>query len=188
MVEGLSKHDHLVQFYEDDAFLIETLGRFVGAGVGAGESVIVVARETNLDALRAHLHANGIDVERVLESKRLTFIDAERTLDSLMVDAWPDAQRFIDIVTATLRECRGDGAHRRLRIYGEMVDILCRRGNRAAALALEGLWNDLRRVDPFTLVCGYAMGSFASNEGAQDLDAVCWAHTHVLTQRADTSA
>jgi len=188
MVEGLSQHDHLVQFYEDDAFLIGTLGRFVGAGFGAGESVLVVARSANLDALRAHLETNGFDVDRLLASKQLTLVDAERTLEEFMVDGWPDVGRFLKIVATTLRDCRNGRSNRRLRIYGEMVDVLCRRGNHPAALALEGLWNDLRRNDAFSLLCGYSMGSFASNDGAYDFDAVCWAHTHVLTQRDDTSA
>ena len=47
-----------------------------------------------------------------------------------------------------------------LRAYGEMVDVLWRRGEKSAALRLEELWNELQARRSFTLLCAYAMGKF----------------------------
>ena len=52
------------------------------------------------------------------------------------------------------------GNGRRVRIYGEMVDVRAARGNYKAACQLEALWNALGRRESFTLFCGYASGHF----------------------------
>lgn len=41
----------------------------------------------------------------------------------------------------------------RVRIFGEMVALLWAEGMNDAALGLEGLWNDLRKLRPFSLLC-----------------------------------
>src|SRR5438067_6046147 len=40
---GKSAHSHAVQFYEDDAFLIEKVARFCGAAFDSGNAAVVIA-------------------------------------------------------------------------------------------------------------------------------------------------
>ena len=60
-----------------------------------------------------------------------------------------------------------------------MVDILTRRGERAAADALEELWNDLAESRDFALLCGYQLDVFDPVVQAEALPAVCRAHSHI---------
>lgn len=188
MLAGGTKPEHLVQFYEDEPTLIEVVGRFTGAGIGAGDNVLVIARLSRIQRLRALLEERAIDLARAERSGRVVFVDAAKTLDLLLVRGMPDVTRFLALVEDVLGGF--DRAHpgRWLRAYGEMVDVLCEQGNSAAALALEGLWNELARKRPFALLCGYAKGALAM----RDADAICWAHTGVMEmdvrRRADTSA
>jgi signal transduction histidine kinase/ActR/RegA family two-component response regulator len=66
------------------------------------------------------------------------------------------------------------------RAYGELVDVLWRRGDRDAALRIEELWNEMARTHHFALLCGYAMGPFCGTTGSVGYEAVCATHTHVV--------
>jgi hypothetical protein len=59
-----------------------------------------------------------------------------------------------------------------------MVDVLWRKGQTAAAIRLETLWNDLSRTHEFKLLCGYAMGNFYKGSATDDITAV---HSHLVT-------
>lgn len=51
----MGESEHFVQFYEDDGFLLDTLGDFVGAAVGSGEAAVIVATKEHRDGLEARL-------------------------------------------------------------------------------------------------------------------------------------
>ena len=151
--ETAATSEHTVQFYEDESFLRETVARYIGAGLIDDESVVVIATEPHRREFRDALVAKGIDVERACATGRLTFLDARATLDAFMVDGVPDPDRFISVICGAIDACATDGAFKRARLYGEMVDVLWRDGNPQAAIRLEELWNELGRARPFSLLC-----------------------------------
>jgi hypothetical protein len=59
-----------------------------------------------------------------------------------------------------------------------MVDVLWKDGRDVAAIQLEMLWNRLARSHQFSLLCGYAMGSFYKDAHVMD---VCRQHTHLVS-------
>ena len=67
---------HAVQFYENDAFLIELLSRFVGASLVTGDSAIVVATPRHREALAERLRALGFNLTIPLNQKRYLPFDA----------------------------------------------------------------------------------------------------------------
>jgi hypothetical protein len=98
-------------------------------------------------------------------------------LATFMVDGTPDATLFNErLPTAIGRLCRGR-AGCTVRAYGEMVDVLWQDGLTAAAIRLEMLWNLLTTRHDFSLLCGYAMGSFYKDGGMRD---ICAQHSHVI--------
>src|SRR2546430_7836376 len=64
---------------------------------------------------------------------------------SFMVGDEPSWERFSATIAPVLEQCRATRTAARVRVFGEMVDVLWRAGNRAAAVRLEDLWNDLDR-------------------------------------------
>jgi hypothetical protein len=184
----VNRRDHLVQFYEEESFLHETVARFVGLGLGAGDNVIVIARAANLSAFRARLAADAFELDGTLRSRQLTLLDAEETLERFMDGDMPDVGRFLDVIGGTLFATTRARPKRFLRAYGEMVDVLWRRGNRRAAIALEGLWNELALQHEFSLLCAYDLENFGPDDSGFDYDAVCWAHTQTMIKRRDDRA
>src|SRR6266704_1374667 len=171
---------HTVQFYEDEAFLRETVARYLGAGLIADEPVVVIATEPHRRAFQESLAAKGFDVERASAAGRLTVLDARATLDAFMVAGMPQWEPFRSLVGGTIDRCLAACERKRVRLYGEMVDVLWRDGNPQAAIRLEELWNDLGRARPFSLLCAYVMGNFFKEAHGEPFARICNAHDHVV--------
>jgi PAS domain S-box-containing protein len=119
-------------------------------------------------------------VERAVAAGRFRALDAEETLTRFLVDGMPDRNRFHQALDELMAELTG-GRPVRVRAFGEMVDILWRAGRQSAALHLEELWNEASVNHSFSLLCGYVMANFYKEGVERQFDAVCRAHTHVLS-------
>jgi signal transduction histidine kinase/ActR/RegA family two-component response regulator len=179
-----SAPDHSVQFYEDDAFLCQEVGRFLGAGLDRGEAVLVIAGARHRRGVAAALDASGYAIGEARESGQFLELDAEETLDRLMSGSlrhgMPDPDSFDRVVGGLVERLCGSGRFTGLRTFGEMVDFLTARGNAPATLKLEELWNGLRGTHTFRLFCGYSMVNFRNAEDAEGFRRICSLHEHVL--------
>jgi PAS domain S-box-containing protein len=96
-----------------------------------------------------------------------------------MVDGWPDRSRFETAVGSLVRSAAAGG--RAVRAYGEMVALLCAEGHYDAAIALEGLWNDLAQTCTFSLFCAYGWNLFPTVELAHSFKQICGQHHHACS-------
>jgi PAS domain S-box-containing protein len=149
-----------VQFYETDAHLTDVVSRFIGAGLIAGDSAIVIATQQHQAMFERALSALGIDPAAVRANGRLMQLDARNLLARIMVEGRPDAERFDDVVGGLFRTVKG----RRVRAFCELIDLLWRDGDRLGALRLEELWNGLREQHSFSVRSAYVMASFYKEE------------------------
>lgn len=67
-----------------------------------------------------------------------------------------------------------------VRAFGEMVDILNRRGNLAAAIRLEELWNELLAAERIALLCAYAVDAFDRTEYNATPPSIGHVHSHLM--------
>jgi PAS domain S-box-containing protein len=170
VLPGAAEREHGVFFYENERTLFDRIGAFIAEGFEESASVLVVATPEHWRGFRRALEARGIDVETAALHGTLVSMNARETLDSLMSDGALDATRFDTNVGEVVRRLSG-----RVRIYGEMVDLLCRDGRSDAALTLEELWNDLCDECDITLFCAYDMSCFVKDEGRL-FRSVCASH------------
>jgi diguanylate cyclase (GGDEF)-like protein len=171
-------HDHRVEFYETEAFLVDTVCDFVLPALLAGDSAIIVATPAHRHAFERALEAAGIDVHAAVSDGRWLAFDARAVLARFMVDGAPDATLFRDTVGKVMDRVAGAG--RAMRVYGEMVALLWDDGERASALALEDLWNELALQRTFSLLCAYPMRSFEDDDSAAAFKRICDQHTTVI--------
>jgi hypothetical protein len=171
--------DHFVQFYEDEAPFLDTLAGFIGGGLVAGESAVVIATAEHRAALDARLRASDVDVDSARAADRYVVLDAAETLERFMVGHWPDDERFHAVVAEILGRARANGTN--VRAFGEMVAVLWARGDHAATVRLEHLWQALCRdhADGFSLFCAYPKAGFTKN-AASSMRELCDAHSRVL--------
>ena len=113
----------------------------------------------------------------------LVVADAEETLTSILGSEGPDAERFEHVVGGLLDRAQRRRADRPVRVFGEMVDLLCRRGQPEAADELEQLWNALATRRRFALLCGYRLDVFDPHTQTGALPHICREHSHVLPAR-----
>jgi hypothetical protein len=173
---------HAVQFYSDSESLATLVSQFIGEGFAATFPAIVIATPDHRDIIVRHLDNRGFDVQRLEASHQLLMRDSEEVLSRFIVDGVPDRQRF-RAVMAPLIEMVGKGRPGCvIRAYGEMVDVLWKAGQAAAAIRLETLWNELAQTHEFALLCGYSMGSFYKDAPQGD---ICRQHTHVLSDSGE---
>ena len=175
---------HAVQFYETDRFLCDEVTRFVCEGLRAGESVVVVATRPHREAIESELKQQArFEDSLPAGGARLIWRDADETLSALLVNGWPDAARCENVLGALVDEA-SDSGKVPVRVFGEMVAVLCAAGNPEAALHLEQLWNELARHHAFSRLCAYPMRVFAGEEGRQAFHAICAAHFEVMPSEA----
>lgn len=169
---------HLVEFYETDAFLVDSVRDYLAAGLAEGETVAVVATAAHQRLFGDALVAIGVDVATAQSRGQYLALDAAEMLATFMVRGWPDPAAFEDRVGGLIAEAGRDG--RRVRVYGEMVAALWSDGMAEAAVALEDLWNDLSVTYAFALFCAYPASVFDEDASAALFHKVCGQHTRVI--------
>src|ERR1044072_5310301 len=87
-------HDHLVEFYETESFLVDTVCRFLLPALHAGDAAIVVATAAHRAAFEAALEDAGIDVQAAAGEDRYVALDARDVMGRFMVDGSPDPERY----------------------------------------------------------------------------------------------
>jgi hypothetical protein len=176
-VEG---HAHSVEFYETEAFLVESVRDFLASSLITGDAAIVVATDAHRDSFNCALMEAGIDVPEARRCGQFVSLDTSEALATFMVDDMPVAARFRATIGQLVSRAVENARH--VRIYGEMVAVLWDQGNVAAAIALEDLWNDLATRYQFSLLCAYPMPAFDTDETTENFRRICGQHSRVLVQ------
>src|SRR6185295_19398925 len=146
---------HAVRFYDSEAALCRIVASFLREGLALGQPALVIATPEHSQGIIAELRARDMNINALRETDNLVLLDAQKTMDSFMVNDQPDAALFNETATAALDMTRNHG-RTPIRAYGEMVDLLWKDGRDAAAIQLEKLWTRLARSHQFSLLCGYA--------------------------------
>jgi hypothetical protein len=176
--------DHVVQIYENDTVFLHALEGFVGSGLLAGDSVIIIATAAHLLALERRLIHQGFDVDTLRASDRFIGLDAAETLSKFMVNNWPDEMRFNQLITSLLNRVKQQ--NRKVRAFGEMVALLWQQGLNGATVQLEALWNLLHHNDKFSLFCAYPKVGF-TQDISSSINAICSAHSKVINGLSNPS-
>ena len=167
--------DHFVHLYQEANVLADAVAGYVAEGLRRGEAAIVIATPAHRSAF-----LEKIDAEICAEGQ-LRILDAEETLAKFMADGMPQWNPFQEVIGGLIAELRLQ--YPTVRAYGEMVDVLWQRGSREAAIRLEEYWNDLGRLQTFSLFCAYRMDPLDSREYGGPLESVCNVHSHLIPAR-----
>jgi len=170
--------DHFVQVYRDPSFLARAVAEFLAAALRAGEGAIVIARPEHADLFRAELASRGLNAGAAEAAGQLKVFDAQASLDLFMRNGMPDWPLFEREIGGAIAEMQP--RFPAVRAYGEMVDILWQDGQREAAIRLEEYWNDLGRLQSFSLFCAYYLDNLNPSSYGGALECVCRVHTQFI--------
>lgn len=175
---------HFAQMHRDNAGLVDSVALFTEAGLRKGTAVVLLATKSNAEMVLDRLSRPDFDVESYRKSGQLELHDAEAILNRFMragMPEWSDFKRAIGPILDGA-QAFGQGAPR---AYGEMVNVLWKKGQEEAAIRLEEFWNDLARFYPFSLFCGYMVDSHDEKSYSSPLNEIGRTHSHVLSTGED---
>jgi hypothetical protein len=164
---------HGVEIYTRDEDLVDSVVSFFAAGIAAETPGAVIATSDHAAAITWGLGERGLD------SSRLFFLDAHQALDSIYEDGAISLSAFDRVVGGFLDLARRNGTGP-IRVFGELVDLVWRRGDMASALLLERLTEEVVASQPIAVLCGYRLDVFDAELQREALPAICNCHTHVL--------
>jgi hypothetical protein len=164
-------NDHFVQLYDDTARLADAVAQYAQAGLRRGEAVVLIATPEHRHALLQKLAA-------AFGEGQVTVLDAERTLERFMANGMPQWNAFSSVIGGLIAELRL--RYPTVCAFGEMVDVLWQRGERDAAIRLEEYWNELGRLQTFSLLCAYRLSPLDAGSYGGPLESVCRTHTHLI--------
>jgi len=99
-----------------------------------------------------------------------------------MLEGWPDAARFIEVIGGVIERAKSaaEGDDPRVFAFEAMAALLLAEGKSGSALQLEQLWNDLGEKHSFSLSCAYPMQAFDREEHGESFLKICAEHSTVI--------
>jgi hypothetical protein len=177
---------HFAEFYDRDEFLTENIAYLASETLRAGNSTVLIAAAAHVSRIEQHLSFYGFDLDRFRTDGRYISFDAKATLAQLMVDGWPNADRFQELIGGIIRNAIEKSASRFVFAFGEMVALLCAGDRADAALHLEQLWNSLNASYRFSLCCGYPLSAFINKPGADLVFDICAQHSLAIPAKTSS--
>jgi hypothetical protein len=172
---------HVVVFHSSDAELAGQVGDYLLRALRRG-SAVVIATPDHRRLFAAELAAGGVDVPAARAAGRYVELDAADTLARILVDGWPDAGAFWQVISPVIvaAAANGTGGAGEVSAFGEMVALHWNDGRADAAIELEALWNELARQHNLALLCAYEVSSVQGPADADALLQVCGSHTSTV--------
>ena len=182
-LKGAGAASHGVQVYEEAADLADSVAGFLAAGFERDQPGVIVATPEHMSLFAEQLGARGWEFERAESAGLLVTADAEETLAAVVGRNGIDRERLERSVGEIFDRVQGGTDIRPVRVFGEMVDLLCRDGRSGTADELERLWNVLAKTRRFSLLCGYRLDIFDLQTQSEAMPDICREHSHVLPAR-----
>ena len=86
---------HEVQFYSDDAVLLERVVPFIGAALEKGDAAIVIATQSHRESLVQKLKGEGFDVDAAIKAGMYVAVDAADAVAKYMGREMPESGSHI---------------------------------------------------------------------------------------------
>jgi hypothetical protein len=180
LLADAAPRDHIVQLYQDQDFLNRAVCRFAAAALANGEGLILVPTLAHWNAFRPRLEAEGVNVEDAQRSGQLNIVDADELLPRFMQKAMPDAPVFLGLAGEIIARTRGAGRYSKVRWWGEMVNVLWERGDVAASMNLEDLFDRVSHEQDVAVFCSFLMDNFNGEVHTHMLPRLGENHSHLI--------
>jgi hypothetical protein len=171
---------HAVQFYDPASFPAQSIADYFCSGLRSGDTSLMIATRDHAHQIKDAIALSGLRVEELERTGRLVCLDAPSILATLRSDGPIHEKRVSAIFQPRLLRCVDSSASGRVRVFGEMVDLVASDGDYASCAALEHLWNAFLAKAPFQLYCTYSTHHFANHFSAEALGDIFDSHDQVV--------
>ena len=162
-------HRHEILFCHDDAAILGSFARFIGAALNAGNAAIVLATESHRDRLLRELRRQGVPIDAAIEQGTYISFDANEP---------PDPAGFLEVIRGLAEAAAKRGKkYPRVAFCGERAGRLWAEGKTDEAMRLEQLCDDLAKEQEVDILCVYPLPQGQPN--LPSLDSVFAEHSAV---------
>jgi len=146
---------HEVQFYSDDAVVLQGLTDFIGAQLKDGKATIMAATEQHRAGVFDRLNAGGVDVDQAIAAGTLIPLDAVETLGKFIGEGMPAPDLFFDVMGELIETAarKSDG----VAACGEIAPQLLAAGKGIQTIRLEQLWDLAAHRFGLDTLCVYSL-------------------------------
>ena len=92
----------------------------------------------------------------------------------------PDPPVFRRVFADVIGQARAGGSYQKVRAWGEMVNILWERGDVAASMNLEDLFDQLNKIVDIVMFCSFLMDNFDGDIHELMLPRLGMNHSHLI--------
>lgn len=146
---------HEVQFYSDDAVVLQTLTDFVAAHLKNGKATIMAATEQHRAGVFEKLNVGGVDVDQAIATGTLIPLDAVETLGRFMREEMPAPDLFFDVMGELIETAARKT--QRVAACGEIAPQLAAAGKAIQAIRIEQLWDLIAHRFGLDTLCVYSL-------------------------------
>jgi len=171
---------HALHFYEPDLFPVQSIAAFLRTGLEDGELALLIATPEHSRAVRDALWRGNLDLEALQRSDLLLCLDAPSVLAALKSSGGTCRCATDDLLNELISKAVRLSPSGRVRVFGELINLLALAGDYEAGLQLEAHWNRLLAIHPFRLYCACSTAGFLHESSAPAVAALCRLHDRLV--------
>ncbi len=182
LLEQPGRGDHIALVYQKDAFLVESVARFIDSGLRAGDGIVVLCTLPRWEGIRQRLAYGGASVEPAVRRGQLMRTGVHNVLLSWMSDDC--TQAAFNLAVGFLVDIQL-AQYAAVRVFSELADVLLeKKDSRLIATNAQRAWNSYLRGKPASVLSPWREASLDAEYGAR-LEHLYLTHKHILTDHSD---
>jgi len=173
---------HVVQLYDNEAFLAAAASLFVAEGLARGEAAVLNGTSEHVAAIRAALRSRDVDADAALGRGQLLIVPIPEGVGEMLRGKESEASRLNHASDGAFARA-ADRRYGGVRWWGETANFLYQHGDEEGALAAEDLGNFAARTYGAQFLCSFLCDRFDPEAYRGILCEMCARHTHLIPAR-----
>lgn len=169
--------NHFVQICQNETLRAEAIARYIQEGILNGEGVMVIAEMAVRKNVISNLEMLGWDAQALKNQGQLKFFDAKFLLSSFLIDEELQEEAFQEVVGDPVYNLQLE--HGKVRVVGEMMNILLKQEQYDAAKLLVKLGKNLSERQEYSHLCIYSCDGLEPHAYEEVLERICNFHSHL---------
>ncbi len=179
LLERPRRSDHIALVYKDDAFLVESVGRFIDSGLRSGDGIVVLCTLPRWEEIRQRLASRGADLMiSALRRGQLIRTGVHNILLNWMGSNCSQSE-FNEAVGGLVDMQLGQ--YPAVRVFSELADVLLDKDNWLIATNAQRGWNSYLRGKPVSVLSAWRLDRLYAEGYGSRLERLYLTHQHILT-------
>ena len=169
--------NQFVQICQNETLRAEAIARYIQEGILNGEGVMVIAEMALRKNVISEMEILGLDAQALKNQGQLKFFDAKFLLSSFLIDGELKEEAFEEVIGDPIDNLQLE--HGKVRVVGEMMNILLKQKQYDAAKLLVKLGKNLSERQEYSHLCIYSCEGLEPHAYEEVLERICNFHSHL---------